>query len=326
MKVVRWGIIGLGKIANKFATDLQSVEYAEITAVASRDINKAKEFAQIYGVSNYFADYDMIIDANMVDVIYIATPHFNHATLSISCLRQGIAVLCEKPMSMNIVETQEVLRTAKENNVFFMEAMWTRFIPAFDALLHKVLIDKVIGEVRMIKADFGFNIPVKNDSRIFDKKLGASALLDVGIYPIYLATSLLGPPEHIYATADLTEDGVDRSNNIIFKYHNQAMANLFSSFAIQTKTEATIYGTEGTIYMYPRFHHTKTFVIDYYDSKTEAFQFPYLNYGYNFEIHEVCQCILNGSIESTKMSWADSLLLSQTLDRVRSCFDINPTS
>jgi predicted dehydrogenase len=316
MKVVRWGILGLGKIANKFATDLQSVEYAEIAAVASRDINKAKEFASIYGVNDYFDDYTALIRSNLVDVMYIATPHFNHAALSILCLQNGIAVLCEKPMSMSVAETELVLRTAKENNVFFMEAMWTRFIPAFDAMLHKVLVEKVIGDVQMVKADFGFNTPFVAGSRIFDKALGASALLDVGIYPVYLAIAILGAPTKIQANADLGDDGVDRTNNILLSYPNGAMANLFSSFAIQTKTEATIYGTKGNIYLYPRFHHTKTFVVNLDDGSADAYQYPYLNYGYNFEIHEVCQCILEGKTQSTKMTWADSLLLSQTLEAI----------
>jgi predicted dehydrogenase len=320
MKVVRWGILGLGKIANKFATDLQSVEYAEIAAVASRDNDKAKEFASIYGVSDYFSDYEAIIASNLVDVMYIATPHFNHAALSIQCLQNGIAVLCEKPMSMSVAETELVLQTAKENNVFFMEAMWTRFIPAFDAMLHKILVEKVIGDVQMIKADFGFNTPFVADSRIFDKKLGASALLDVGIYPVYLANAILGAPSKIQAAADITEDDVDRTNNIILSYPNGAMANIFSSFSIKTKTEATIYGTLGNIYLYPRFHHTKTFVVNLNDGSSDAYQFPYLNYGYNFEIHEVCQCILEGKTQNTKMTWADSSLLSQTLERINAEF------
>jgi predicted dehydrogenase len=318
--MIRWGVIGLGKIANKFVTDLQTTENCELVAVASRDKNKAREFAHNSAAPYYFGSYDELIDSGFVDIVYIATPHTNHAELSIQCLKKGIAVLCEKPMAMSYKDAEIVINTAKENNTFFMEAMWTRFIPAFEELYKKIIVEKLIGDIQYIKADFGFDVPYDADSRIFNKNLGASALLDVGIYPVYLANTFLGYPDKILSANDINEEGVDRTNNILFHYKNDAMASLFSSFAIRTKTEATIYGSLGTAYLFPRFHHTKTFSIHYKNGINKAFHYPYLGYGYSFEINEVNNCLMKKKIQSKKMSWEHSLSLAKLLEEIRNGF------
>ncbi len=194
--------------------------------------------------------------------------------------------------------------------------MWTRFIPATNKLL-ELLTNKTIGEVKQIRADFGFVGDTNPNKRIFNKKLGGGSLLDVGIYPVYLSLLLLGVPQKIKAVAELTSSGVDSFMAAIFDYQNGEKAVLESSIEVQTPTEAYIFGEDGYIKMHSRFHHSEKISIYLQNGVVETLDIKYKGNGYLHEIMEVEKCLIAGKIESSNMPHSMSLNLIQTLDQIR---------
>jgi predicted dehydrogenase len=189
-KTIRWGIIGLGRIAHKFAQDLQTVEGCELYAVASRAQEKADAFALQYHASKAYNTYEALTNDAQVDAVYIATPHVLHKGNTIMCLKKGIAVLCEKPFAMNLEEVIEMIAVAKAHNILLMEALWTYFLPHYQYVL-KTLESKTYGNILKMEADFGFYREFNGEARFFKKSLGGGSLLDIGIYPIFAALSIL---------------------------------------------------------------------------------------------------------------------------------------
>src|SRR6267142_1942177 len=190
MSTTSWGIIGPGKIAKKFATALSMVEGATLRAVASRDAGRAAGFAQEYGAAVGYASYEELVADGAVDAVYIATPHGFHAEHALLCLRHGKAVLCEKPMALSARQVSAMIAASEESGAFLMEAMWTRFIPLMGSLM-ELIGSGAIGEVKYIRADFGFLAPFNPEGRLYNMRLGGGSLLDIGIYPLYLCTQLL---------------------------------------------------------------------------------------------------------------------------------------
>src|SRR5690606_25946526 len=245
-KVIKWGIIGLGKIAHKFAQDLLVVEHAELYAVASRSLDTASEFAKTYNVNVFYDSYEVLAKDNTIDAIYIATPHSFHKEHSILCLNHKKAVLCEKPFAMNLEEVEEMITTAKKNDTLLMEALWTYFLPHYQYVLEALKTERY-GKLLKLEADFGFKPEVNMDSRVFNKLLGGGSLLDIGIYPIFSALSTLGIPNHIDAKAEFFDNDVDASCDIIFSYDNDVKAYLKSTLLEKTPTKAIFYCEKGII-------------------------------------------------------------------------------
>ncbi len=313
---IRWGIIGLGKIANKFASDLLLTENAELHAVASRNIQKAEAFSKEYSTANYYGCYsDLAKDPN-IDIVYIATPHALHFESTMMCLKSGKSVLCEKPMGMNAKQVKKMQDEAKSRKLFLMEGIWTRFIPATEKLI-ELLEHKVIGEILSIRADFGFYAEFDAKSRVFNKELGAGSLLDIGIYPVYLSLLTLGIPRDIKASARFTSTGVDAYCAMLFDYENAAKASLESTIEADTPTEAFIYGTDGYIKLHSRFHHTEKISVYKEGTPAQVYEMPYAGNGYVHEIKEVNNCLLSGKTESSKLTHQDSFNLISILDWVR---------
>ncbi|GAB5379458.1 MAG: Gfo/Idh/MocA family oxidoreductase [Aliiglaciecola sp.] len=314
-KKVRWGILGLGNIANKFAQDLKLSKNATLVSVASRDLQKAQAFGRKYNAAWCFDSYEALADDPNLDIIYIATPHVFHFENTLMCLRKGKAVLCEKPISMNAEEVVILTEEAKARNLFLMEAMWTRFIPATEKLLSMVRQNE-IGEIKHINANFGFASDMDPNGRLLDKSLGGGSLLDVGIYPVFLSILLLGVPLNVQATARMTKTDVDSYCAMLFDYENGAKACLESSIESDTPTEARIYGEKGTIIVHSRFHHAEKLTLST-DGKSKSFDINYIGHGYFHEIEEANKCVLNKRTESTKFPPCESLKLASLLDLVR---------
>lgn len=317
-RTIRWGIIGLGKIAHKFASDLATVENAALVAVASTSQARAEEFAKEYGVADAYGNYEEIFLTKDLDVVYIATPHTLHKECTILCLQNGVGVLCEKPFAMNESEAQEMFDLAKEKNLFLMEALWTRFLPTTEKTL-ELLRNDAIGDVKNITADFGFIPEFVPDRRVFNPNLGGGAFLDIGIYPAFLSLLILGYPSDILADATMGSTGVDETTGFIYKYDEMAMANLSCTFGANTRTEAYIYGTKGYIHIKGMFHMSTqiTLVLNEDKENPQVFDFPRETHGYDFEAREVNDCIEKGLLESPKWSLKQSKKLIHLLDKTR---------
>ena len=314
-KIYKWGIIGPGKIARKFAKGLTEVPGAELYAVASRSVAKAEEFAKEFNATKFYGSYEDLVKDEVVDIIYIATPHVFHYEHTLLCLKHKKAVLCEKPFAMNKEQVNEMILTAKKKNIFLMEALWTYFLPHYQYVLELVK-SKKFGKITNLEANFGFEAPYLPEKRLFNKDLGGGSLMDIGIYPVFAALTLLGKPDTISAKAEFSQTGVDESSSIVFNYQNGVRAHLLSTINKTTPTTATITFEKATLTINRRFHEPTSVTILHNDQE-ETISFEANTNGYNFEAEHVQQMLAEGRTESTVMSFEKSLELIGLLDEIR---------
>lgn len=314
--MIKWGIVGAGNIAHSFSKDLALVNGGLLTAVASRDLDKARSFANEYGAPNAFGSYEELFTSDTVDVIYIATPHTTHAELSIAAMKAGKNVLCEKPVGVNKGEVEEMIKVAKENNVFFMEALWTRFNPTIKKV--KELVDNgTIGDIGYLHADFAFYALDRDENgRLLNPALAGGSLLDIGIYPIFLSYLMLGIPKDIKATANFHKTGVEVQISMIFNYE-KAQAILYSGLNSNSEMKAEIAGSKGSIFVHRRWHETSGYTLEI-DGDSTVVEVGKVGKGYTYEIEEVHKCLNAGKTESDLWSHQNSRDLIEILDTVRS--------
>jgi len=316
---IRWGILGCGRIARKFAADLRLVADAELTAIASRNKETLELFAKDFPCKHLHNGYEALAANEEVDIIYVATPHSHHYEHTMLCLNHNKAVLCEKAFAINRRQASEMIKTAREKKVFLMEALWTKFLPHYKKL-QELLQQKTLGDIKSVLVNFGFKTSDKSPQRLFDPLLGGGSLLDIGIYNVFMTLSILGKPDVIEANMIAAPTGVDEQIAVLFKYNNGAMAQLFSSFVTNLPTQAEINGTEGCITLTTRFYEPSTTIqlskkIPY-EREVIAVE-KEAGFGYHYEARHVNQCLKKGLIESPVMTHADTLLLMEILDRVR---------
>ncbi|MFT3935062.1 MAG: Gfo/Idh/MocA family oxidoreductase [Chitinophagaceae bacterium] len=314
-KIYKWGIIGPGRIAKKFAAALALVPDAKLHAVASRDIDKAKAFAEEFNAPVYYGSYNELANNTELDAVYIATPHTYHHAHALLCLKNRIPVLCEKPMSVDYASTLEMVNAARENNCFLMEAMWSRFLPIIIKTMELVKNGE-IGEMKYLRADFGFVAPFNENSRLYNLALGGGAQLDIGVYPMFLALLLMGKPDEIKTFSHLATTGADETTNAVFYYKNGMMANILSSIVAQTPLTAEISGTEGTIILDRPWYKGSQIQVRKKDIITETISLPYGDNGFEFQIQEVQQCISTNKTESNLLPLDFSLLMSSVAEEI----------
>ncbi|GDX44628.1 oxidoreductase [Bacteroidota bacterium] len=319
MNKIRWGILACGKIAKKFAADLKLVEDGELIAVASRDIERAKQFASEFPAKYVFGSYEELVNCEEVDAIYVASPHSHHHEHTLLCLNHGKAVLCEKAFAINQQQAKEMIELARTKKVFLMEALWTRFLPHY-LKVREMIAEGKLGELKGVLANFGFKPPEPVSPRLFEPALGGGSLLDIGIYPVFLAQSILGVPDSITAKMDPAHTGVDEQCSMAFHYKNGITANLFSTLASNLETDADIFGTKGRIRLTNRFYEPSAIIQYYPDIITSRTIIPIekeAGWGYQHEIRHVNECLQKGLTESPVWSLDDTFNLMQTLDRIR---------
>ena len=315
VKKINWGILGLGNIAHKFAEDLILVDDAKIISVASSSIDRAKIFSKKFKVKNSYDSYQKLINDKEIDVIYIASINTLHMKWTIKSLEKGKAVLCEKPLAMNPVDVKKMIATSVKNNVFLMEALWSRFNPSISKV--KELIDNgSIGEVKYIYSEFSFLLEKMNKKhRLLDPKKGPGSLVDIGIYPIFLSYLLLGKPKDVVAKAHYFNNKADIQISMIFHYPN-AQSVMYSGITNNSDNGAKICGAKGEIYLNPRWHETDSFKL-VNEMEQEIFEIPKKGRGYTHEIEEVNNCLKKNKIESTLWSHNNSYELSQLINQIR---------
>jgi predicted dehydrogenase len=318
-----FAILGLGKIARKFAQDIALIEGAKLVAVGSRSRERAKAFAADFGAEYAAGSYEATFDGPRVDAVYVATPHISHRALTIMCLERGIPVICEKPLGLNLREVEEMVAVARERKVYLMEALWTRFLPSTQKI--KALIDSgAIGSLESVRADFGFLAPAASAgdfdrNRILNPALGGGALLDIGIYPQFLAQFLLGAPQSVHAHARLTDHGVDVDTTVTGVHAGGKLSHSYSTLLGATRTEALILGSEASIHWHSRWHQSPGFsILRDWNAPPENmyFDFGEAN-GYRFEAEAVIADVMAGRTENAEWSLEDSLNLHRTLTEVR---------
>lgn len=314
---IRWGILGTGNIARSFAQGLSYLPDDHLIAVGSRSAESANHFADIFRIPTRHASYEALAADPEVDVIYIATPHPLHCENTLLCLDAGKAVLCEKPFAINARQASKMIARAREKGLFLMEAMWTRYFPIMTKL-RDLIRSGAIGEVRMLQADFGFYAPFDPSGRLFDPALGGGALLDVGIYPLSLASMIFGRPSQITGLAHLGKSGVDEQNALILAYEQGQMALLSSAVSTTTPQEAVIMGTRGRIKITAPWWQPASMIVWSEDRIAgEEIELPFGGNGYQFEAAEVIRCLREGLLESPLMPLDETLSIMETMDTIR---------
>lgn len=312
--ILKWGILGPGKIAKNFAADLLLLKDKHvIQAVGSRSIERAKEFSAQFGVPSAYGSYESLLSDKEIDIIYIATPHHNHEEWAIKALNAGKHVLCEKPMGVNTLQTKRMIECAKENNRFLMEALWSRFNPTIKHAFELVNSGR-IGEVKYIQADFAFSATFDPNSRLFNPELAGGATLDIGIYPIFLSYLFLGLPKEIKTSHKFAETGVDLQVSSIFSYPDSE-ASLYWGLNSVSPMDALISGSKGSITIHGRWHEADALTLK--TETTEQIKKPRLGKGYSHEIMACYEAIQNGQNESSQWSWQNSIELSILLYSIR---------
>lgn len=316
-RCIRWGILGTGKIAHKFAQDLLLLPDAQLAAVGSRTAAAAAAFGAEYRIPRCHGSYEALAADLDVDAVYVATPNTLHRENTLLCLNHGKAVICEKPFAMNTAETEEMIACARRQKVFLMEAMWMRFLPVM-VRLRELLRAGAIGDVRLLDARFCFRAEWQPEGRLLNPALGGGSLLDVGIYNTAFADVVFGrPPAKILSLADIGKTGVDETASVLFGYDNGAMASLTSSVRVKTLHDAVIYGTAGMIRIPEPYWRADKFVLIPENGPAEEIAAPKRGLGYLHEAEEVMRCLREGRTESLQLPLAATLAAMQTLDAIR---------
>lgn len=323
MKQVKWGIVGTGNISTQFAQGLQLVEHAQIAAVASRNIDSARTFAQAFDVPNYYGSYEEMAKDTALDIIYIGTPHPQHYENVMLFLEAGFAVVCEKPLGVNAAQTEKMIAKAREKNVFFMEGMWTRFFPAFQKALEWVRSGR-IGEPKMIQAAFGYDGSGNKHQWRFQHDMAGGALLDVGIYPLALTFAMFGTDPVKVTTSAYIENGVDEYNTFAFEYADGRIAVASDGIGIKLNNSVFVAGTKGSVLLGEGWWHSDRAEFAPWGNTDvgisqdrDVFDQPYPSSGFQFEAAAVQQHFLNGLKEAPEMPLDETLKIAQMLDRLR---------
>mgnify|MGYP001094809455 CR=1 FL=1 len=327
MESIGWGILATGKIAHAFARDLALVPGAHLAAAGSRRLESAEAFTAEYGGTAH-GSYEALVADPDVDVIYIATPHALHLDNARLAFEAGKHVLCEKPLTLDVADAEEMVRLAGVHDRFLMEAMWTACHPVIRALREQIWSGE-LGTPRHLHAELGFRVDAGPDDRMLNPELGASALLDMGIYPLTVAHLLLGPAEQLTATADLSDRGIDLDIAIAGRYPGGALATMTASMTSYSSRRCEIATDRGRIH-FDDFHHPTqavfvphapgpgSWVVEPGEPVILLGEEPVIGQGYGNEIAEVGRCLRAGLRESPLVPHEQTLTLLRQMDELRS--------
>lgn len=319
MKELNWGIIGPGSIAHDFARDLQMIRSQQhVVAVLGHKAESTDDFAKKFSIRGSYTDPSAFLQDNSVEAVYIASPHPQHFSQALACLEKKIPVLCEKPMTINATQALQLIEASRQNNAFLMEGMWIRFLPSIQLVLSLIEQGR-IGNIISVKASMGYKAPREPGSRYFDPELGGGSLLDLGIYPVFLSSLLLGKPDSIKAIATLSDEGVDEDCAMLFQYNSGRHATLESSLLLQSDLPAEIFGDRGTIrILNPWFEKSQGIELNLYEGGTTIYPCQWEGHGLHFEVQEMLRCLEQDQLESELLSHSFSLLMMQIMDEIRS--------
>jgi predicted dehydrogenase len=313
--MIRWGVIGPGAVASGFADAMRQVEGGEIVAVASRSQERADAFGDRHGIPRRYRGEAALAADPDVDVIYVATPQSRHAADTVACLEAGKHVLCEKPFAINAAQAQRMVAAARARGLFLMEALWSRFLPAYRSLVDVVSSGR-IGEVVLVEADLGFQLPADGEHRLNRADLGGGGLLDFGIYPLQLCSLLLGAPERVAADGVVGPGGVDEIVAAVLRHADGGIGVVKAAIRANMGCTARISGTAGLIEIPALMHCPTAFTVAAPDGPDEV-DGSYEGNGMRFEIEEVHRCLAAGLVESPTVPLEETLALAATLDAIR---------
>lgn len=321
---LRWGVIGTG-IGAAFTASVHRHTPHRVIAMAAQDPVKTEKAATTLGVERSYSNAEGLIADPDVDAVYVATPHPRHAEIAIQAINAGKPVLIEKPIAMSRVEAETVLTAARSAGVLAMEAMWTRYLPQAD-IIRRLLADGVLGDVNLVRADFGISMPFDRSSRLWNRELGGGALLDAGVYPVAFASEVFGPARSLVALGTVTADGVDASAHLMLDYGDERTSLLSTSLISALPARAEIVGTDGRIELAsPFFAPTQLFVTVGHWGAFKHASWAHPGYepgepvsdGYAWQAVAFARYLAEGRIESPIHTHSETLSIMGMLDDAR---------
>jgi predicted dehydrogenase len=317
----KWGILAPGKMSAKFTISLKLLENVELYAVGSRDLNRAKQFAEEFGFKKFYGSYEELVSDPQLEIIYIASPHSFHYEHTMLCLMHKKAVICEKAFALNSIQVEEMITEAATQKVFLMEALWPPFQPIYRQTID-ILKKGEPGKILHLNARFSFQAPYDPRDRKFNLSLGGGSLLDIGIYAVIDALTFLGVPSEIIAKANFIETGAEDSISIIFGYGDNRMAILYSSFRTAGGIGCDILCENGNLFFSRERDMSQRLIVALNGQENKVYSLIPDAMGYQFEAHEVMKCLDEGKTESEVVPHSFSRDLMKTLDRIRNAAGI----
>jgi predicted dehydrogenase len=309
------GIIGAGGIASTMAVTLAGMDGAAKYAIASRDIDKAKAFAEKYGFEKAYGSYEDLAKDENVDLVYIATPHSEHFANAMLCVENGRPVLCEKAFTVNAGQARALAEAARSNGVFVTEAIWPRYQPS-RKLIDDLIASGIIGKVDTLTANLSYTI--SGNRRLIDPALAGGALLDLGVYGINFALMHFGKDiEHIESSVVMTDTGVDGRESITLIYRDGRIAVLTHGIFSRSDRKGIFYGDKGYMVVENINNPNAINVFDTNDNLIKHVDVPKQITGYEYEVYESMDCIKSGLTESRSMPLDESVFMLGIMDRIR---------
>lgn len=314
---VNWGILSTGTIAHNFAkTMVRLGGNRQVLAVASRSLEKAQKFAQQYGISKAYGSYEEMVSDPEIDIIYVATPHTEHAKNMKLCIEHGKNILCEKPFTVNEKEAKEVYALAQEKKVFVMEAFWTKFIPIYREV-ERILVSGEIGEIQCVTAQYGYCVSEEKAVRKFNPQLAGGALLDIGVYTLGFVAMFLGyHPETIFSVLTKNQVGTDKMASILLKYPDGKTAQLTAAIQTYLPLWGEIFGTAGRIEV-PDFKNPETIKVFVNGKDPYEVHHKFDVNGFEYEIYEAENCVKNKKKFSEVMRPEHTMAVMRMMDQIR---------
>ena len=313
---IRFGIVGTGTIAHRFAEAIKNVSNAELVAVASRTKENAEKFGDEFNIPVRFYSYEDMAKSEEIDAAYIAVPHSGHIDCSVLMMNNKKHVLCEKPMAVNLREAKEMFSCAEKNNVLLMEAMWARLVPGTLKML-ELVEEGVLGDILGVEGKFCYTMDEDElGHHVFKNENGGGSLLDVGVYGLNFASWYLGKDVvEINAQADIFND-VDSHTCTLLKYKNGAIADVSSAILLRKPNEGYIYGSKGFAHL-QRFYAPQQIEICLNNGERQTISTPYAGNGFEEQITHFCECVLNGLSESPVVTHEQTCFITEQMDKIR---------
>ena len=316
MKKVRFGIVGTGTIAHRFANAVKNTQGAELAAVASRTREGAEAFAKEFNIPHSFAGYEKMGQSDCIDAAYIAVPHSGHISCSMLMMNYGKHVLCEKPMAVNAREAEKMFLCAEKHVFFLMAAMCVRLVPGTLKML-EIVSEGVLGDILGAEGKFCYTMDEDEmDHHVFKPENGGGALLDVGCYGLNFASWYLGDEiEHIGAEANFYNH-TDCHTCVLLKYRSGAIADLSCATLLKKPNEGYIYGTKGYARL-ERFYAPQEIVLNLQEEGEKRISVPYAGNGFEEQIEHFCVCVSEGLKESPLITHRHTLGIISLSDKIR---------
>ncbi|XP_022228495.1 trans-1,2-dihydrobenzene-1,2-diol dehydrogenase [Drosophila obscura] len=321
-QIIRWGIASAGKISEDFVIALSTLPASEhkVQAIAARALDRAQEFAKKHEIPTAYGSYDELAKSKDVDVVYIGVLNPQHYEVSLLMLNNGKHVLCEKPLAMNKKQVEGILSAAKANKRFFMEAVWSRFLPAYQRV-RELTAGGQLGEIKEVVVNFGF--PLANVDRLQKRELGGGVVYDLGVYTIQVSQwAFQEKPQKIESTGTTNAEGIDDDVSATLTYSGGRTARMRFSSKEKLDNTAVIKGSKGQVTLIDFWTPNKLIDIDGKEKEWVPPKGKYAtNYGNSeamrYEAEAVRQSIVAGDVENKTVSYADSLLFAEIQDTIR---------